>query len=451
MVFIINQTDDSLRIELKRSWTIVPFEEQTADTTIAPSATLSYSLKTQGKKHYNLGLNQTEYRLFTQPQAADTVVFRHSPGSDSITFAGDLQQINRFLLKKQMAFGSAEADWMSRLNFTQQAKNFSELVAANDSITQVHLAFLKQYAPTLPAAYVTFEADRLKYLNAGFTSNSSFYRSAFLNKTDTVPANFLDNFGEVQNPDMLGSLWYYQFLKEYISLKTGRAISPIKPTSPKEIQDRMDSSYATARQELTGQVRDVYLTASISQTIDKSRHLLDTTWINLVEDNELKSFLHDYLATHQVLPEGAEVPYFSLPAMDSTYYEPKSFQGQVVLINFWATWCKPCYREFAHENALVEGFADEPVAIVNICVDSQPDKWQEVVRKYKLKTLNLTTPDNWNNLLKEKFDIDALPHSVLIDQNGRVVDNKCLRPSQGIAAQIAAMLAGEKQESEVPN
>ena len=89
MVFIINQTDDSLRIELKRSWTIVPFEEQTADTTIAPSATLSYSLKTQGKKHYNLGLNQTEYRLFTQPQAADTVVFRHSPGSDSITFAGD--------------------------------------------------------------------------------------------------------------------------------------------------------------------------------------------------------------------------------------------------------------------------------------------------------------------------------------------------------------------------
>ena len=213
----------------------------------------------------------------------------------------------------------------------------------------------------------------------------------------------------------------------------------------------MDSSYATARQELTGQVRDVYLTASISQTIDKSRHLLDTTWINLVEDNELKSFLHDYLATHQVLPEGAEVPYFSLPAMDSTYYEPKSFQGQVVLINFWATWCKPCYQEFEHENALVERFADEPVAIVNICVDSQPDKWQEVVRKYKLKTLNLKASDNWNNLLKERFDINALPHSVLIDQNGKIVDNKCLRPSQGIAAQIAEMLAGEKQEFKVSN
>ena len=445
MISIINQTNDSLRVA-SEGWTIVPFKEQTLDTVIGPSTIFTYRLKTQGKKHYNLELNQTEYRLFTQPQAADTVVFRHSPGSDSITFAGDSQQINRFLLKKQMAFSSAEADWMSRLNFTQQAKNFSELVAANDSITQVHLAFLKQCASMLPAAYVTFETNRLKYLNVGFISNSSFYRNAFLGKTDTIPASFLDNLGDVQNTDMLGSLWYYQFLVDYISLKTGRALSPTRPSSSKEIQDRMDSSYATARQELTGQVRDVYLTASIGRTIDGSRHLLDTTWINLVEDQTLQNFLYDYLATHQILPEGAEVPYFSLPAMDSTYYEPKSFQGQVVLINFWATWCKPCYQEFAHENALVERFADDPVAIVNICVDSQPDKWQEVVRKYKLKTLNLTAPDNWNNLLREKFDIDALPHSVLIDQNGKIISNKCPRPSQGIAAQITDMLAGEKQK-----
>lgn len=439
-IAIVNQTDDSLRVELLSSWTIVPFKEQTMDTSIAPLATLFCSLKTQGKRHYNLKLNQTKYRLFTQPQADDKIIIRNSSEPDSVAFGGDSQQINRFLLKKQVTFGSADADWMPRTTITQQAGNFGELAAANDSITQIHFAFLAQHAPTLPAAYVVFETDRLKFLNAGLTMNNSLYRNVFLDKTDTIPANYLDNLGEVQNPDMLGSLWYYQFLMDYVSLKNGPRNFSSKPLSKGELQDRADRLYATAQRELTGQIRDVYLAARIAGTMDQHRHLLDTTWIDLVEDQALKDFLHDYLETHQILPAGAEVPYFSLPAMDSTYYEPSSFEDQVVLINFWATWCKPCYLEFAHENALVEKFADDPVAIVNICVDSKPEKWREVVRKHQLKTLNLTAPGNWNNLLKEKFDIGSLPQSVLIDQKGKIVCNKCPRPSQGIEAQIVALL-----------
>lgn len=443
-IAIVNQTEDTLRIA-SEGWTIVPFKEQTMDTSIASSATLFYTLKTQGKKHYALKLNQTEYRLFTQPQANDTVVIQNSSAPDSIAFRGDSQQINRFLLKKQIAFGSANADWMPRTTITRQAENFGELAAANDSITQIHLAYLMQYAPTLPSAYVSFETERLKFLNAGLTANNSLYRNIFLDRTDTVPANFLDNLGEVQNPDMLGSLWYYQFLMDYVSLKNGPRNFSSKPLSKEELQVGADSLYATAQRELTGQVRDVYLAARITETIDKHRHLLDTTWINLVEDQDLQDFLYNYLETHQILPKGVEVPYFSLPTKDSIYYEPKSFEGQVVLINFWATWCKPCYQEFAHENALVEKFADEPVTIVNICVDSKPEKWREVVRKHNLKTLNLTAPDNWSNLLKEKFDIGALPQSALIDQEGKIVCDRCPRPSQGIEAQIVALLEGEKR------
>lgn len=208
MISIVNQTNDSLRVA-SEGWTIVPFKEQILDTVIGPSTIFTYRLKTQGKKHYNLELNQTKYRLFTQPQANDTVVFQPSSGSDSIMFTGDSQQVNRFLLKKQIAVGSADADWMPRTNITRRAGNFSELATANDSITRIHQIFLEQHAPTLPSAYVAFETERLKYLNAGFTSNSSFYRSVFLGRTDTIPTDFLDNLEEVQNTDMLGSLQYY--------------------------------------------------------------------------------------------------------------------------------------------------------------------------------------------------------------------------------------------------
>ncbi len=447
-ITIINQTEDTLRIA-SEGWTIVPFKEQTMDTSIASSATLFYTLKTQGKKHYWLKLNKTKYRLFTQPQANDTIIIRSSSEPDSIVFEGNSPQINRFLLKKQVAFGSADADWRLRGSVTRESDEFNRIIQVNDSITQVQLAYLQQHAADIPSWYAKFENDRLLYLNEGAKSNSFLYRRALLNKADTLPANFLTNVKNlvaIQNSDMLGSITYYQFLRDHMFLATGVHLFSSIPSTTQADQDRTDSLYATVQKELTGVVKDVYLAANTSTVIDRRRRVLDTSWISLVEDRDMKDFLHDYLETHQILPDGAEVPYFSLPAMDSTYYEPSSFEGQVVLINFWAIWCKPCYLEFEHENALVEKFADDPVTIVNICVDSDPEKWREVVRQHNLKTLNLIAPDNWNNLLKEKFDICALPQSVLINQKGKIVCNKCPRPSQGIEAQIVALLEGEKQE-----
>lgn len=441
-ICIINQTNDSLRIALE-SWTIVPFKEQDLDTSIAPLATLSYPLKTQGKKHYSLWLNQTKYRLFTQPQAKDTVAIQDSPASDSVVFAGDSQIINRFLLDKQVAFGSADADYRPRGSITRESNDFDRIIQVNDSITRVHLAYLQQLTTDIPIWYDKFETDRLKYLNEGLKNNSFFYRRALLSKTDTLPANFINNIGSsttVQNPNMLGSLWYYQFLRDYMFLKTSVHLYSSIPATAQADQDRTDSLFATVQKELTGLVKDVFLAASISTIIDRRRHVLDTHWISLVDDKDLQNFLHDYLVTHSRLPIGAEVPYFSLPTADSIYYEPKSFQAQVVLINFWATWCQPCYQEFEHENALVEKFANDSVAIINICIDSEPVKWKEVVSEYELKILNLTASGNWNNLLKVKFDINALPQSVLINQNGKVVCNKCPKPSQGIEAKIKTLL-----------
>ena len=126
------------------------------------------------------------------------------------------------------------------------------------------------------------------------------------------------------------------------------------------------------------------------------------------------------------------LPYFYLSDIDSVFYEPEHFKGKVLLINFWATWCKPCYQEFEYENELVLKFQKEPVEIVNICIDSEKDNWEKVVTKYSLKTKNLFAAKNWSEKINKDFGVTALPHSVLIDWNGNVIQNKCLRPSEEV-------------------
>ena len=56
-----------------------------------------------------------------------------------------------------------------------------------------------------------------------------------------------------------------------------------------------------------------------------------------------------------------------------------------MLIIFWATWCKPCIKEFPYENKLVEKYKDQPVEIFNICIDSEEEKWKSYLDKYDLK------------------------------------------------------------------
>ena len=448
-ISIINRTNDSLAIKIE-NWYAIPLEAQKLDTLLASSGSLSYTLKVQGRNYYSLIAGKTKYSVFTRPNANDTIVFENTISSDSVTFSGDSKDINRFLLKKLLAFNSADADWMSRARATHNAENFSTVISINDSIMQKHLSFTRQNSNDVPAWYTNFEIDRLHYLNVGSKINSFFYRKAMLGKVESFPSDFSDSIASIkaQNLELLGNMRYMYFLNDYISYKTDSSFSSSKPTSKEEWQNHYNRLFTTTDAELTGLVKDFVLTSSISGIIDARSHILDTNWIRRVENKQMQDYLYGYLATHQVLPTGTAVPYFYLKAVNGQHYEPESFQNQVVLINFWATWCKPCIQEFPQENALVEKFATEPVTIVNICIDSDTEKWKEMVRKHELTTLNLIAEDNWNNVLTEKFDIRGLPHSILIDSRGKVVQNKCPKASEGIATQITALLNTMKAEAD---
>ena len=448
-ISIINETHDSLHIKLE-NWYAVPLEAQSLDTLLPSASSLSFDLKMQGMNHYDLSLNKIQYRIFSQPNAIDTVFIKDSPSSDSILFLGDSKIINKFLLEKAIKFGSPDADWMPRARATHNAQDFTTIIRVNDSITQEHISYVKQHLKNIPEWYANFEIERLSYVDAQFKINSFFYRKAMLGKEESLPARFAEEINEsveVQNANMLGNMKYMYFLDDYIYFKTDSSSSLHKPESKKEWQDRYDSLFFTAGKELSDLPKDFHLASVISRIIDTRSYILDTNWIAQVSDTTIKNFLLRRVATHEILSEGKNIPYFYLLGSDDQHYEPVDFRNHILLINFWATWCKPCIKEFPDENSLVEKFESDPVTIVNICMDSDFGQWRKMVKKNKLKTLNLIAQGNWNDVLSEKFGVRGLPHSILIDWNGKVVKNKCPRASEGIENQIAKLLNKMKTES----
>ena len=97
-----------------------------------------------------------------------------------------------------------------------------------------------------------------------------------------------------------------------------------------------------------------------------------------------------------------------------------AFQGRVVLLNFWATWCAPCIREMPSLARLQAKLKDEGLEVVAV---SEDFAGLDLVGPFfeRLKLDNLTIYLDSDNALGKEFGIAGLPTTLLIDRAGRVV------------------------------
>jgi len=111
------------------------------------------------------------------------------------------------------------------------------------------------------------------------------------------------------------------------------------------------------------------------------------------------------------------VPYFTLKAMDGKNFRLEEFRGQVVLINFWASWCGPCRQEMPILQKIHSRYAPLGFTVLGVNVDEQQDKARRIADRLDLDfPLLLDTAQT----VSEAYEVDAMPFTVLVDRNGKI-------------------------------
>jgi peroxiredoxin len=114
-------------------------------------------------------------------------------------------------------------------------------------------------------------------------------------------------------------------------------------------------------------------------------------------------------------PIGKKAVEFSLPSVAGEKTALENFRGQVVLLNFWATWCVPCREELPELVRLQEKFRKRGLVVVAVSVDHELENVRSFLKKYDIKLQAL-----WDHKQKvvEAYAVDRMPSSYLIDRGG---------------------------------
>ena len=112
----------------------------------------------------------------------------------------------------------------------------------------------------------------------------------------------------------------------------------------------------------------------------------------------------------------APAPAFELPTKTGTV-SLQSMRGQVVYVDFWASWCKPCRKSFPWMNALQAKYRDKGLHIVAVNVDSDPEQVKRFLEKYPADFVVAYDADG---KVAQQYQVKGMPSSYLIDKQGNI-------------------------------
>lgn len=109
-------------------------------------------------------------------------------------------------------------------------------------------------------------------------------------------------------------------------------------------------------------------------------------------------------------------PDFTLKSRSGDNLRLEDLRGEVIMLNFWASWCGPCRQEMPHMDAIEKEFRDYGFRVLAVNVDQHRDDAEQFLESVPVDFAILW---DHNSTVSERYDVQAMPTTVMIDRDGK--------------------------------
>ena len=136
---------------------------------------------------------------------------------------------------------------------------------------------------------------------------------------------------------------------------------------------------------------------------------------------ELKRQIKNEEELNKIVGIDSAAPDITLPNPEGDTISLSSLKGKYVLLDFWASWCKPCRMESPNLVRSYNKYHEKGFEIFQVSLDKKKESWIEAIESDQLNWIHVSDLQFWNSSAAKLYQVQAIPASFLLDKNGKII------------------------------
>lgn len=423
---LIRNAPDSTDIELYY------YDNSFQNNAIVIGSTL---LDGSGAFEFKNKLSEKKYALF---RIGEHYIDLYLCPNDELTIKLDYHNIqNTFEIKSKYQaenlylFNLDQKNYIDRIIALFGIKNPDYFAKQLQPIEKEHFEFFNLCSKSfIDSEFKHYEKLNIKYKFLYYRSHYLLNPKTFVEYTDN-DIKYIDSINLYQ-PELLNSQYYRNAINQFMYFRYFRFIPKAKQfdqltlTEKKEI---LNQEYQIINTVLKNEVCDHVLSDFMKYTLSSVKS--DTAYIKtMLLDYEKKctnrmytKYVRDYYFK-RAEQNRKIIPNFELQDIYGEKFKLHSLKGKYVYIDFWASWCYPCKVYLKDYPILKEKYKHrKDIVYLFINIMDEQTHWSDYIVNNPNHGINWFANKESTKLIRDFFEIDAIPRYILLDKNLRIIDS----------------------------